>query len=340
MLHKKLIKLASHLCAAISLIVISSTPTYAQSNTQNTIGANAYSDAFRRAAEQLDQTLIAAKANSAVQQASRAAATARDSAALAAAQAQVDAALDGAQFKIDAAAAVATTATDKLKLGGMLSTYGTLIVDPMMQRKGLIIMMESGLLDDTKFAQLNWFLGVISYQIRDYEASARYLQAAKNKGYMDPQLDALLTDAIRRSNDPASMSQRLEAERNYSSLVAARTKLEEAERQRRVAAAEAERMRAEAARRAEIARMAPLAVRQARCEQQFASRYNYNPITLRFMYDSPGDRVPNHGIGPIGRSTKNVTLVYAASGRSGSTMVLFCVTDYYKGSIMEITYGR
>jgi hypothetical protein len=163
-----------------------------------------FSPGFAKVAADLDKALTGARSNPAVQQASQAVEAAHDPAAKAAAAAQVDAALGGAKAKIDAARTAATTPGDKLKLGNMIANYGGLIADPAMQHEGMAMMLDSGVLADEMVGKVNWLAGVTSYQTHDYATAARYIQAAKDKGYTDPQLDAVLNDAYKRSNNPAA----------------------------------------------------------------------------------------------------------------------------------------
>jgi hypothetical protein len=166
-----------------------------------------FSPGFSKVAAELDKTLADAPKNAAVQAASdqvRAAHKAKNDQAAAAAVAQVDAALGGGKAKLDAATAAATTQGDKLKLGEMTRTYGVLVDDVAMQHSGLVMMLDSGLLTPDMTGKVQWFAGVTAYQSHDYAGAARYIQMAKDGGFTDPQLDAVLGDAYRRSNNPAA----------------------------------------------------------------------------------------------------------------------------------------
>ena len=161
-----------------------------------------FSPGFAKVAASLDKTLTDAKGNSAVQQASQAAQSATDPAAKSAAAAQVDAALGGAKAKLDTVRAAVSTPGDKLKFGNMLLVYAGLINDQAMQFEGMVMMLESGVLAEDMVGRVNWFAGVSAYQRRDYATAARYIQTAKDKGFTDPQLDAVLNDSYKRSNNP------------------------------------------------------------------------------------------------------------------------------------------
>ena len=185
-----------------------------------------FSPGFAKVAADLDKALTGARTNPAVQQASQAAEAARDPAAKAAAAAQVDAALGGAKAKLDAARGAATTPGDKLKLGNMIANYGGLIADPAVQHDGMAMMLDSGVLADEMVGKVSWLAGVTSYQTHDYATAARYIQAAKDKGYTDPQLDAVLNDSYKRSNNPQAAL--ANAQRNISAAKAAGTRPDEA----------------------------------------------------------------------------------------------------------------
>ncbi len=166
-----------------------------------------YSPGFVKVAAELDKSLKGARENPAVQTASRAAETATDPAAKAAAAAQVDAALGGARAKLDAARAAATTPGDKFTFGNMLFTYAGLIADVSMQREGVVTMLDSGATPEQALPQVNGLAGITSYQLRDYAGAARYLQAAKDRSWNHPQLDALLYDSYEKSgNAPAALA--------------------------------------------------------------------------------------------------------------------------------------
>ena len=161
-----------------------------------------FSPAFAKAAADLDAAMSASKTNAAVQAGVQAVSAATTPAAKAAAAAQVDTALGGAKAKLDAARAVASTPGDKLKLGNMIANYGGLIGDSALQHEGMAMMLDSGVLADEMVGKVSWLAGVTSYQTHDYVTAARYIQAAKDKGYTDPQLDAVLNDSYKRSNNP------------------------------------------------------------------------------------------------------------------------------------------
>lgn len=186
-----------------------------------------FSKEFRAVAADLDKALSEGTKNPTVTAASQQVRAAGDNAqAKATAVAQVDAALGGAKAKLDAATAAASTPGDKLKLGEMTRTYGVLTGDPALQYSGLTMMIDSGLLPATSQGQVQWLAGVAAYQKRDFANAAKYAQMAKDGGFQDPQLDAVLADAYKRSNNPAAALQM--AQRDLAAAKTAGTKPSEA----------------------------------------------------------------------------------------------------------------
>jgi hypothetical protein len=172
-----------------------------------------FSKEFRTAASDLDKVLADGAKNPAVTAATQQVRAAGQNAqAKAAAVAQVDAALGGAKAKLDAAAAVASTPGDKIKLGEMTRSYGVLTDDPAMQYTGLTMMLDTGLLPAASQGQIKWLAGVAAYQKRDFANAAKYIQMAKDAGFQEPQLDAVLSDAYKRSNNPAAALQMAQRE--------------------------------------------------------------------------------------------------------------------------------
>jgi hypothetical protein len=165
-----------------------------------------FSPGFSKAAAELDKVLAEAPKNPAVAAASeqvRSAHEAKNAQAAAAAVAQVDAALGGAKAKLDGAAAAASTPGDKLKLGEMTRTYGVLTDDVAMQHSGLVMMLDSGMLQPAMTGQVQFLAGVTAYQKGDWAGAVKYLEPAKASGYHDPQglLERVLADAYKRSGN-------------------------------------------------------------------------------------------------------------------------------------------
>jgi hypothetical protein len=129
---------------------------------------------------------------------------------LQAAKAKFDAAVGGdGKAAFTAAEAAATTPDDKMALGSFIRNYGLISQDKAMMLKGLNMSISSGALPAAELGKTNFDAGVTAYQLKDYAQAATYLKAAKDGGYVDPQnqLDAVLADSYRRSNNPAAAAQ-------------------------------------------------------------------------------------------------------------------------------------
>jgi tetratricopeptide (TPR) repeat protein len=165
-----------------------------------------FSPGFSKVAADLDKTLSEAAKNPAVTAASDKARAAQTPAAQQAAAAEVDAALGGAKAKLDAAGAAASTPGDKLKLGEMTRNYGVLTGDVGMQHKGLVGMLDSGVLDPSAAGQVQYLAGVTAYQTGDYAGAVQYLKPAFDSGYRDQQgmIERVLADAYKRTGNNAA----------------------------------------------------------------------------------------------------------------------------------------
>jgi hypothetical protein len=195
-------------------------PAFAQKKKQSGPKIE-FSPAFAKIAADLDKTLSEA-AKSPPPAAAQVKAAGDNAQAKAAAVAQLDAALGGAKGQLDAASAAASTPGDKLKLGEMTRTYGILAEDVALQHQGLVLMLDSGAVPQEIATQVQWLAGVTAYQNRDYATAARYVQMAKDAGFTDPQLEPVLADSYRRSNNPQAALQN--AQRDIAAAKAAGTK--------------------------------------------------------------------------------------------------------------------
>lgn len=198
-------------------------PAFAAKKEQQQGPKITFSPAFAKAAAEVDKALTEADKNPAVKAAAdqvRAARAAKSDAS--AAIAQVDAALGGAKAKLDAAAAAASTPGDKIKLGEMQRTYGVLTDDVALQHQGLVNMLDSGVLPAGMTGRVQWIAGVTAYQKQDYAGAVKYIEQAKASNFQDPQLEAVLGDAYKRSNNPAGAL--ASAQRDIAAAKAAGTK--------------------------------------------------------------------------------------------------------------------
>ncbi|MBN8502783.1 MAG: hypothetical protein J0M19_16820 [Sphingomonadales bacterium] len=103
----------------------------------------------------------------------------------------------------DAAFAAATTADDKYIAGQLGLNFGQLGFDKKLQRRGLQAMVDSGKVAPGDIAKFNYYIGGISYDLKEYPAARTSLQAAIAGGYTESGVDGLLADAYINDNMPA-----------------------------------------------------------------------------------------------------------------------------------------
>lgn len=127
-----------------------------------------------------------------------------------AAKAQIDAALGGdGKAAFEAAVPTATTPDDKQTLGSLMRNYGILSKDLAVKQQGNMLLLESGKLPAESVGPVNFDAGVTAYQLKDWVNAAKYLKAAKDVGYKDPngQLNLVLADSYKRSGNPDAVLQ-------------------------------------------------------------------------------------------------------------------------------------
>lgn len=179
-------------------------PTAAMAAKEKKAPKVEFSKGYAAAAAEIDKTVTEAKNNPAVTAAADKARAAKTDAEMAAARAAVDAAMGGVLAKLQQAEAAATTPLDKLKQGELTRNVGVFMADSAMQHRGLVMMLESGQIQPEGLGQIQYLAGVTAYQTKQYAAATRWLQAAYDGGYRDPQnmLQAVLADSYKRSNNP------------------------------------------------------------------------------------------------------------------------------------------
>jgi tetratricopeptide (TPR) repeat protein len=169
-----------------------------------------FSPAFQKGAGELDKALTEAQKNPvATGAAAKAQAGGGTPQARAAAGAEVDAALGGIKAKLAALEPSVSTPGDKLKYGDMVRIVGTMELDPGMQHKGSVFMLDSGLLQPAAVPQVQWIAGVTAYQTGDYAGAIPYLKSAVDAGYHDQggMISAVLADAYKRTNNQGAALQ-------------------------------------------------------------------------------------------------------------------------------------
>ena len=104
---------------------------------------------------------------------------------------------------VEAAFAAAVDPDDKFVAGQLALNLGQLAHDKKMQRRGLQAMVDSGKLPASELPKFNYYIGGISYDLRDYPAARASLQAAIAGGYTEGGVEGLLADAYINDNMPA-----------------------------------------------------------------------------------------------------------------------------------------
>lgn len=112
-----------------------------------------------------------------------------------ASDAEIKAALAQAPAQLAAAEAQIKNPADKLIAGQFALNLGQLSHDNAMTLHGLKAMVESGQIAADKVGQLQFYIGSLSYDAKDYASAQSALAAAVAAGYHDNDVEALLADA-------------------------------------------------------------------------------------------------------------------------------------------------
>lgn len=103
---------------------------------------------------------------------------------------------------LEKAFAVATTPDDKFIAGQLALSLGQLAVDKALQRRGLQSMVDSGKLAPADIAKFQYYIGGLSYDLRDYPSARASFQLAIAGGYTENGIEGLLADAFFNDNLP------------------------------------------------------------------------------------------------------------------------------------------
>jgi hypothetical protein len=104
---------------------------------------------------------------------------------------------------IDQAFAVATAPDDKYLAGQLALNMGNIAMDKSLQRRGLQAMVDSGKLAAADLGKFNFYIGGISFDMKDYATARTALSAAIAAGYAENNVESLLADAYIGDNQPA-----------------------------------------------------------------------------------------------------------------------------------------
>ena len=110
---------------------------------------------------------------------------------------------EGARDAIPSVVAAIENENDRQIAGNLILNIGNNLSDPALQRRGLEMMLESGLVAPEQVGQFNWFVGSLAFNAEDYSAARNAFNAAIAAGYSDPQADivALIAETYDREDN-------------------------------------------------------------------------------------------------------------------------------------------
>ncbi|WP_338245002.1 tetratricopeptide repeat protein [Aurantiacibacter hainanensis] len=121
---------------------------------------------------------------------------------------------EGARAAIPTVVAAIENENDRQVAGNLILNIGNNLSDPALQRRGLQMMLDSGLVAPEQVGQFNWFVGSLAYQADDWAAARAAFEAARAAGYSDPEADlvSLIADTYgREGNEQAGLDYRMQA---------------------------------------------------------------------------------------------------------------------------------
>lgn len=206
------------LALGVSAAALTSTPAMAQKKSASP--KLKLSKSFQQPAMELSKAIEAAKTRpdvmSAAQQVKDATAAYNQSrgaernaarTAREAALAGLGGALSSEKSQLDSLFAVAASPDDKYMAGSLAVTLGGIAQDPLMQRRGVMSMVESGKADPAELPRFNFYVGSLSFDARDFGQARTSLEAAIAGGYTENDVAILLAEAYLSDNQvPAGLS--------------------------------------------------------------------------------------------------------------------------------------
>lgn len=101
---------------------------------------------------------------------------------------------------VEQAFTAGTTPDDRFFAGQLALNLGNLGADKSMQRRGLQAMIDSGKLPPADAAKYSYYVGGLSYDIKDFAGARTAFAAALAGGYSENGVEALLADAYINDN--------------------------------------------------------------------------------------------------------------------------------------------
>jgi len=96
--------------------------------------------------------------------------------------------------KVDPLVAAAKSPDDKFGAGGLVVAIGLAAKDPVLQRKGVMLELDSGKAPADLVGKLHVYAAQFAYDAKDFAATREQVQAAEAAGQKDIQLEVLAAD--------------------------------------------------------------------------------------------------------------------------------------------------
>lgn len=102
----------------------------------------------------------------------------------------------GARAGVPALIAAIENPNDRQLAGNLILNIGNGISDPTLQRQGLEMMIESGLVPPEQLGQFNWFVGSLAFQADDFAGARQAFEVTKSLAYVPDgsDLDVLIAE--------------------------------------------------------------------------------------------------------------------------------------------------
>ncbi|MCB2065059.1 MAG: hypothetical protein KDE15_00295 [Erythrobacter sp.] len=110
---------------------------------------------------------------------------------------------EGARAALPGLIAAIENEHDRMAAGNLVLNVANHFSDPVMQRQGLEMMLQSGLVAPEQVGQFHWFVGSLAFQAEDYGAARTAMQAAIDAGFSDPTVDlvGLIAETFSRQDN-------------------------------------------------------------------------------------------------------------------------------------------
>ncbi|WP_343807349.1 hypothetical protein [Alteraurantiacibacter aestuarii] len=97
--------------------------------------------------------------------------------------------------------ALAMNADEKFAAGNLILSAGNKTNTPALQRQGLELQLESGMVDPANVGQYYWFVGNLAFQMEDYNDARTALESAVANGWTESDPVALLAETYYEQDD-------------------------------------------------------------------------------------------------------------------------------------------